>query len=202
MKSLKYIALFILLFSVLGCEKKVSSHQFEADVINSVFVEIVDTIYMDRRTMMPPPTPRIDFKTNKEDTIGYHDRLKEYWHYQDSIKKDKKRILIAVYGFLKNNGTNDDKFDLAPFKNNKKFDFQYTSKFPQERYWDINDLKSSLPVGTIEISGIQFNEAKTLGVLSAAASCGGGKCGRGFTITIENKSRKWKITKIVETWVS
>ncbi|KRD11301.1 hypothetical protein ASE21_06230 [Flavobacterium sp. Root901] len=180
-----------------------SESDFEKEVLNSVFVEIVDSINMDRRIMYPPPSPKIvNFKTGQTDTIGYHAILKKYWHEQDSIKKDKNRILIAVYDFIENNKIKDDKFDLTPFKNNKKYDFQYMSKFPEERFWDINDKKSSLPVGTISISKIHFNKTKTSGILKASASCGGGRCGRGFEITIKNKSGEWHISKIIDTWVS
>ncbi|MCD0469485.1 hypothetical protein [Flavobacterium sp. JAS] len=167
------------------------------------FIEIVDSIYMDRRIMLPPPGPRIvDFKKNIRDTVGYHDELKRYWHYQDSIKNSKARILIGVHDFIINNEIRNGKFDLSPFKNNKKFDFQYASKFPEERFWDVEDKKSGMPAGTIEISNIKFNKNKTLGTISASASCGGGKCGQGFEITIEKKSGKWHITKIKNTWVS
>jgi len=203
MKLSKFIFITLVLLSSFGCKKKeVTESEFEKEVLNSVFIEIVDSIYMDRRTMSPPPMPKIDFKTNKEDTIGYHDKLKRYQIEQDSIKNDKNRILIGVNDFIVSNGINDNKFDLTPFRNNKKFDFQYTSKFPEEIYWDINDKKSKMPVGTITIHKIHFNKNKTSGILEAGASCGGGKCGQGFQITIENKSGKWHITKIVDTWVS
>lgn len=204
MKLSKFIFITLILLSLFGCKKKqVSESDFEKDVLNNVFLEIVDSIYMDRRIMYPPPFPRtVDFKTGKRDTVGYHDELKRYQIEQDSIKKDKNRILIGVHDFIVSNGINDDKFDLTPFKDNKKFDFQYTSKFPEEIYWDINDKKSKMPVGTIKIYKIDFNKTRTYGVLSARASCGGGKCGRGFEITIENKSGEWHITNIIDTWVS
>lgn len=204
MKLSKFIFITIILLSSFGCKKKeLSESDFEKDVLNSVFLKIVDSIYMDRRTMDPPPFPRtVDFKTGKRDTVGYQAILKKYWRDQDSIKKDKHRILIGVHDFVVSNGINDDKFNLTPFKNNEKFDFQYASKFPEEIYWDINDKKSKMPVGTIKIHKIHFNKTKTSGVLDADASCGGGKCGQGFEITIENKSGKWHITKIKNTWVS
>ncbi|MBS7255132.1 hypothetical protein [Flavobacterium branchiicola] len=204
MKLSKFIYITLILLSLFGCKKKevFDESKFGTDVLNSVFLEIVDSVYMDRRTMLPPPMPRLDFKTNKEDTTGYHDNLKRYNFEQDSIKKDKHRILIGVHDFVVSNGINDSKFDLTPFKNNKKFDFQYISKFPPERLWDINDKKSKMPVGTITVHRINFNKEKTSGTLDASASCGGGKCGCGFTIKIENKSGKWHITKIYSTWVS
>lgn len=193
-----------MLLSFFECKKKeVPESEFEKDVFNSVFVEIVDSIYMDRRIMYPPPNPRIvDFKKNIRDTTGYQDELKKYWREQDSIKNDKHRILISVHDFVVSNGINHSKFDLTPFKNNKKFDFQYASKFPDQIYWDVNDKKSKMPVGTITVHKIYFNKTKTTGTLEASASCGGGKCGQGFEITIENKSGKWHITKIVKTWIS
>ena len=203
MKLSKSIFIILILLSFFGCKKKeISESDFEKDVLNNVFLEIVDSIYMDRRTILPPPPPKFNFKTNKADTIGHSAEVKKYWREQDSIKNDKNRILIGVYDFVVSNGINDSRFDLTPFKNNKKFDFQYTSKFPEERLWDINDKKSKMPVGTIAVHKIHFNKTKTSGTLDASASCGGGKCGRGFTITIENKSGKWHILKIVQTWVS
>ena len=204
MKLSNFIFITLILLSFFGCKKKeVSDSDFEKDVLNSVFLEIVDSIYMDRRTMDPPPFPRtVDFKTGRRDTVGYQAILKKYWHDQDSIKKDKHRILIGVHDFVVSNGINDSKFDLTPFKSNKKFDFQYASKFPDEIYWDINDKKSKMPVGIIKVHRIYFNKTKTFGTLSAWASCGGGKCGQGFTITIENKSGEWHISKIDVTSVS
>ncbi|QGK76161.1 hypothetical protein [Flavobacterium sp. SLB02] len=226
MKLSKVIFIVFILLSLFGCIKeKIDELQFEKDVLNNVFVEIVDSIYMDRRVILPPRTLRIEFKTNKEDTIGFHKELKEYWRDRDSIKNDKTRILIGVYDhvtkispqeneiIIKEINLSDytyeiskerDEFtvDLAQFKNNKKFDFQYLSKFPPVNVWDLNDKKSYMPVGALGISRIQFNKTKTRGVLSASASCGGGRCGRGFLIIIENKSGKWKIAEVIHTWES
>ena len=203
MKLSKFIFISLVLLSFFGCKKKeIPKSDFGIGVLNSVFLEIVDSIYMDRRTIVGPPMPSIDFKTGKEDTIGYHEKLKRYYFEQDSIKNDKHRILIGVHDFVVSNGINDSKFDLTPFKSNKKFDFQYASKFPDEIYWDINDKKSKMPVGIIKVHRIYFNKTKTFGTLSAWASCGGGKCGQGFTITIENKSGEWHISKIDVTSIS
>jgi len=224
METLKFIFISLILLSFFGCKKKeVDELQFEKDVINSVFLEVVDSIYMDRRIISPPPPPRFNSETNKVDTTGHRKELKEYWHHRDSIKNDKARILIAVNDLVgkisrfdkelldenckkihciydKTKERKSLKFDLIPFKNNKKFDFQYLSKFPK---FDTGNYQIyPTPVGSIEISRIQFNKTKTRGILPADASCGGGKCGRGFLIIIENKSGKWKIAKVIHTWVS
>lgn len=227
MKLSKFIFITLIILSSFGCKKKeVPESNFEKDVLNSVFVEIVDSIYMDRRIISPPPPPRFNKKTNKVDTTGHYKELKEYWRYRDSIKKDKTRILIGVYDTITKispletemiqkeidlSGYKYDTikeaeeytFDLKPFKNNKKFHFEKASKYPHEKDWNLNDISNSLiPVGTVFISRIQFDKTKTKGVLTAGASCGGGKCGRGFLIIIENKNGKWKVSKIIHTWDS
>jgi hypothetical protein len=227
MKLSKFIFITLVLLSSFGCKKKeLPESEFEKEALNSVFVEIVDSIYMDRRIISPPPPPRFDEKTNKADTTGHAAELKKFWHYRDSIKNDKKRILLGVYDRVGkissfetemiskevnlSNFTYDTlkegeefKFDLKPFKNNKKFRFESTSKYLHEKEWNLNDISNSLlPVGTIFISRIQFDKTKKSGILSAGASCGSGKCGRGFTIKIEKKSGKWHISKIIDTWES
>lgn len=213
MKKLFSTIIILLIAFQFSSQKKIDDLQFEKNVLNEVFEEIAGSIYRDRRIMIPPPMPRIDFKTNKEDTVGFHNRLNEYYRFQDSIKKDTTRILLAVYDSVKTyknnsfkksktNYVNDYKLDLNLFKNNKKFNFKSSSLFPSELYWDINDLKSSLPVGVIYVCRIQFNNEKIKGTLEAASSCGGGKCGQGYIITIEYKSGHWKVSKIKETWMS
>lgn len=227
MKLSKFIFITLILLSSFGCKKKeVSRHEFEKEVLNRVFVEIVDSIYMDRRLMLGPPPPMFNSKTNKVDTTGHSAELKEYLRYKDSIKNDKKRILLGVYehvGKISSMETEtiskeidlsnfaydtlkegeEFKFDLKPFENNKKFHFEKTSKYLHEKEWNLNDKSNSLiPVGTIFISRIQFNKTKTKGVLAAGASCGGGKCGRGFVVIIENKNGKWKVNKVIHTWDS
>ncbi|CAM3590052.1 hypothetical protein [Flavobacterium chungbukense] len=227
MKLSKSIFIILVLLSFFGCKKKeVPESNFEKDVLNSVFLEIVDSIYMDRRIVTPPPMPERDFKTNKEDTLGFHKKLKEYWRYQDSIKKDKTRILLGVYDKITKMSSleiemiqkeinildykydtlkeaEEYTFDLKPFKNNKKFHFEKASKYLHEKEWNLNDKSNSvIPVGTIFMSRIQFDKTKKSGILSAGASCGGGKCGRGFIVIIENKTGKWKIHKIIHTWTS
>lgn len=226
MKLSKFIFITLVFLSSFGCKKKeLPKSEFEKEVLKSVFVEIVDSIYMDRRIISPPPPPRFNEKTNKVDTTGRTAELKKYWRYTDSIKKDKKRILLGVYdhvGKISSMETEmiskeldlskytydtlkevkEFKFDLKPFKNNIKFNFQYMSKFPEMDFWNLNDENNKFPVGTIEVSRIQFNKTKTQGVLSVVASCGSGKCGRGFLVIIENKAGKWKVNKIIHLWTS
>ena len=230
MKLSKFLFICLILLSLLECKKKevekVDELRFEKDVLKNVFVEIVDSIYMDRRIISPPPPPGFNSETNKVDTTGHHKELKEYWRNRDSIKNDKTRILLGVYNDVEkissfetemivkqisisaytydvSKETDKYKFDLKPFENNKKFNFQKASKYPHEKDWNLNDISNvRFPVGTIWVSRIQFNKTKTRGILTAGASCGGGKCGRGFLIIIENKSGKWKIAEVIHTWES
>ena len=212
MKKLLPIITIALITLQLSCEHKTNELQFEKNVLDEVFEEIADSIYRDRRTMLPPPFPIFDFKTNKQDTTGLHIRLKEYHRFHDSIKKDTTRILLAVYDSVKtfnnhsskksNANVNDYKLDLTPFKSNRKFNFKSSSLFPDQLLWNIDDFKSVLPVGVIYVNRIQFNAKKNRGTLEAASTCGGGRCGQGYLITIEKKSGHWIILNIEETWMS
>lgn len=230
MKLSKFIFITLILLSFFGCKKKeiekVDELRFEKDAMKNVFVEIVDSIYMDRRIITPPPPPRFNSETNKVDTTGRHKELKEYWHYRDSIKNDKTRILLGVYTDVEkissfesemilkqinisaytydiSKETDSYKIDLKAFENNKRFNIQNISKYPDQDNWNLNDISNvRFPVGTIGVSRIKFNKTKTRGILSAGASCGGGKCGRDFQIIIENKSGKWKIVEVIHTGVS
>ena len=115
----------------------------------------------------------------------------------------EKQINISAYTYDISKDTDSYKFDLKAFKNNKKFNFQNTSKYLAEKDWNLNDISNiRFPVGTIWVSRIQFNKTKTRGILTAGASCGGGRCGRGFLIIIENESGKWKIAEVIHTWES
>jgi len=226
-KLSKPIFIILVLLSSFGCKKKeLPESEFEKEVLNNVFVEIVDSIYMDRRMMLGPPPPIFTSKINKVDTTGHATELRKYLHYKDSIKNIKERILLGVYeqvGKISSLETeiiskevelsnfaydtlkegDEFKFDLKPFKNNRKFRFESTSKYLHEKNWNLNDKSNSLiPVGTVFISRIQFDKTKTKGVLTAGASCGGGKCGRGFLVIIENKTGKWKVNKIIHLWDS
>ncbi len=223
MKIVKIIFIFLALVSSLSCKKQLSDLQIESNAVNEVFAEIVDSIYMDRRIILPPPQPKLNFKTNKEDIIGNKKQLKNYWLHHDSIKNDTSKIAIAVNDYVEkiwkedkkliiesykdSEFTYDDskdlkrfKLELKTFKKNKKFTFKYLSKFPEILYWNMYD--NMLPVGEITISRIQFNKNYTSGILAASSSCGGGKCGRGFLIVIKKKFGKWKVAKITQTWVS
>jgi hypothetical protein len=220
----KIILLSIVLIQLVGCRRSSNDVNFESDVIHDVFLEVVDSIYMDRRVMLPPKPPRYDNKTTAKDTIGYSKILAKYYSRQDSILNDKSKIKLVVDDYVEKITANDNiaitklfndlaiefdnfqdsnhfRLDLSKYSRNKKFNFRYASEFPQESYWDIS-IDSDLPVGAISISRIQFNRDRTMGVFPASASCGGGKCGRGFLILIKKKNNNWRIAKIIDTWVS
>ena len=223
MRLLKIILVFAFTIPFFSCEKRLSALQFEKNVLNEVFLEIVDSIYMDRRIMLPPPLLRFDSKTNKHDTLGYNQELQKYKHRQDSIRKDTAKIVIAVHDFVtkitkedkiiirnifKDSINYDTSKDVKQFKINlstfssksAKVTFKYASEVIPDRFWI--DSNKALPVGSVSVSRIQFSKNKSSATLTAGASCGGGKCGRGFIIIIVNKSGRWKIAKIIQTWVS
>lgn len=205
MKNLQLIILFIFVFSIFSCNNELDVIAFEKKVLHDVFEEIADSIYRDRRKILPPP---VFGKPNGENREAYLKRLNAFTEFRESITKSEDRILLAVVDTIKpykSSNEFDGKYyllDLSQFKYNKKFDFKPAKLFPDQLYWDINDFKSTLPVGIIQISRIRFNKTKTNGILRASSSCGGGKCSQNYEIEINQTSEDWRIKKITETSMS
>ena len=60
MRKLKIIFTIIISFAILSCEKKNSSLEIEKEIINNLFVEMVDSIHKDPRIYLTfPPNPDI-----------------------------------------------------------------------------------------------------------------------------------------------
>ena len=131
MKTVKITFLFSILFLSFSCKKELSNLQIERNTITEIFPEIVDSIYMDRRIILPPPPPKLDFKTNKEDTIGYHNQLKKYWQHYDSIKNDTAKIVIAVNDYVENIWEEDRKQIMEIYKDSE---FTYDRSKDSKRF--------------------------------------------------------------------
>ena len=76
----RYLLIFFFTCTLLSCDQELSDVEFEKDVLNQVFVEIVDSIYIDRRINIPP-APNLTEK-----------QLQRFKVYNDSIKNDPAKF--------------------------------------------------------------------------------------------------------------
>ncbi len=79
MKKLEVIFTLIISFTIFSCEKKNSNLEIEKEIINNLFVEMVDSIHKDPRIYLTfPPFPDIiyDQKAMKLGLIQQNTKLK------------------------------------------------------------------------------------------------------------------------------
>ena len=69
------------------------------------------------------------------------------------------------------------------------------------RFW--SDFYTRFPHtnGLIQLSGIGYSADRNLGALMVDVGCGG-LCGNGYIVVIKRENGRWRIVKIVNTWVS
>lgn len=228
MRKLEITFILIISFTIFSCEKKNSNLEIEKEIINNLFVEIVDSIHKDPRIYLTfPPFPDIiyDEKGNQigVDSTRYKTEIIKYNHKEELRKKDTSKLVIGVsekiykpskyeyetiqsyFKTLKlqidtTNNPIETRIDIENFKNNNKFRFKYLSEFSEGANILNNDGTFKFS-GGIAFSKIIFNERKQIGILCGNYLCEP-RCGIGYLIIIEKINNKWKIKKIEQTWQS
>lgn len=204
--KLKIVFLTLIFASLLSCKKQKTAIEFEQEVFYSVFNEIVDSVYIDRKLFLPPPF------WDKEKLEIHNKEIAEY-------KKDTSKRVVAIYhsvkGFLLNEelkkklidfDLNDSlnffksfKIDLSKI-NNQKLVFKYRSEFPENYNIWYGKYNFNL-AGEVYFSRIIFNKSNTKAYLQCGYSCGE-KAGQGFDVYIKKEKDKWVVEKIINTWIS
>lgn len=228
MKKLEITIILIISFTIFSCEKKNSNLEIEKEIINNLFVEMVDSVHEDPRIYLTfPPFPDIiyDEKGNQigVDSTEYKTEIIKYNHKEELRKKDTSKLVIGVsekiykpskyeyetiqsyFKTLKlqidtTDNPIENRIDIENFKNNNKFRFKYLSEFPEGANILNNDGTFKFS-GGIAFSKIIFDERKQIGILCGNYLCKP-RCGIGYLIIIEKINNKWKIKKIEQTWQS
>lgn len=228
MRKLKIIFTLIISFTIFSCKKENPNLKIEKEIINNLFVEMIDSIHKDPRIYLTfPPNPDIiyDQKGNKigVDSTKYKIEIIKYNNGEELRKKDTSKLLIGVsekiykpseyeYKSIKsyfkklkvqidtNSNSVENKIDLAKFKKNNKFRFKYLSEFPEGSNIINNDGTFKFS-GGIAFSKITFDVRRKIGILCGNYLCKP-RCGIGYLIIIEKVNNKWKIKKVEQTWQS
>tara|TARA_R110001583_G_scaffold113965_2_gene264424 strand:+ start:2483 stop:3157 length:675 start_codon:yes stop_codon:yes gene_type:complete len=218
------ILIFVLLSS---CQKKENDLEFEKNVMNEIFIDLVDSIYYDIRLSPLPKEPYLEKGISdslKNERIKKHKLfLAEREINQEKIKNDTSRIVLAVYDTIEkqsiSNGNELIKFnnveylfdsitkkieykiDLSKIKRSDKFIFKYWTDFPNDRKIWRNKSPYYLG-GLVSFSRIQFDKTKKHGVLKGGVGYGINDS-EGFRIYIKKDlNNKWVIDKIILTSIS
>lgn len=193
----------IITFVFFGCDKKVTSEEFEQNVFDKLFITIVDSTYIDQRlyTCFPEMGKPIYDKNGKWiglDSVGQHQRDLECEVKRSAFEKDTLNLVIAV----ENEGLINEKTDLSKYKTSK-FIFRHLSEHPRGKDLEYTEWKTEKInfAGVMSFSRIKFDSKKESGSLDVSYLCGG-KCGLGYSVYIKKVKDKWVIAKVEKTWIS
>ena len=194
-------AFLLLVLTIFSCEKKVTEEEFEQDVLNEIFLKVVDSTYKDRRLYTSFPESGKDVFDHKgnwigKDTVGQYRKDVVHEKRLEALKNDTLNLIIAIG----KGGLIDDKTELQRF-NSRKFRFKHLSELQPAAEYENWIAKYPKFAGVLVFSNIKFDVTKEYGFLNVSYYCGG-KCGLGYKITIKKIDHKWVISKVEDTWIS
>jgi hypothetical protein len=182
MKNSAQILVFLILLLV-GCkntesEKEISDVEFEQKVFNKVFINIVDSTYLDKRIYASPPT-----KEEAKDPNWIAE--------MEAIEKDTFNIVIAV----------DKRFKDAEQLKSAKFIFKDFKELPEIEDYKNWSEKYKKFAAVMSFAYITFDKAKENGKIEVSCRCGW-KAGIGYIVYLKKINGKWTVVKKEETWIS
>lgn len=193
--KLTIFLLVLILFT--NCTKKQSDLEFEQEVFYEVFPKILDSVYRDRNSHIPPPKDEEALKVyNKELAKYFEDKTKRVVSVDDEVKALFINNLIKFD--LKNFNINDTlalkksyNIDLNLLKKDK-YVFKYRSTFPESyNMWENAEYDFYL-AGEISFTRFLFNNKKNTAYLMCKYSCGM-RASETYEIYIEKKGENWII---------
>ena len=203
---MKRIIAILFLIILANCQKKETELEFEKQVMNEIFIDLVDSIYVDTRTMKIPSKPFLEKGISDSLKIEKLNKHKLLLEERDKriilIKNDTSRVVLAIVDTIaKITDKPEYKIDILQLKESKKYIFKYYSDFPKGRkLWT-----TKYPYyfgGTISLSRIKFNENKDFGEFSVGIGYYD-QDAQGFDVYIKKDTDdNWIIEKIKGTWIS
>jgi hypothetical protein len=208
-----------------------SEIDYEIQIINEIFQELTEKMYV-FKVFPPPPPPPPPILNRSDSTVGYDTMvyqtyLDNYKAQIEKLKADTQNIVLAINDSLfayQDNNLEYIKRSL-PSENylealnsivniNKKsvsidlIDFKNTGKYKLRflslfpKGFDIwKEDYDFVFGGVMHISRIYLNSNKDYGIFYCSFSCGG-ECGHGDIICIKRENNKWTIEKTIVIWIS
>ncbi len=230
MNLFKTILIFLII-SQFSCINNESKLDFEEEVMQELFLELIDSLHYEPNYIPPPPVPlpEIYFETTdqklkesiyKKDSLERIIFLAKYQKRVEKIKSYSGKKVIAIYDTIYELEENlgillKEHFQDVEYDGNNQSGYKFNlSQFSINTKYDFK-YSSEFPSGNekwkenhmthllnvISLSRIQFDRTKKYGVLEGGIIYGK-LSGNGFMIFIKKKSNKWTIDKIIDTWVS
>lgn len=206
MNRFKYLISSFLLFLVISCNNEEREVAYEQKVMNELFVEMVRRIHKDPSIYLKGPGS--EKERQNEQKLTRKDTSKLVVAVSDLISPPDKMDIPDILDFCKKEGikvtlpapAKSYKIKLQLFRDNPWYHFRYLSEFPEKGNFVKPDGTFSYD-GGIAFSRIQFDKDKQFGILAGTYVCQP-KCGIGYVIVLRRYGNRWKIDKVIGTWVS
>ncbi len=194
MKSIKLISLIIIsFFTLLNCKKE-SNYETESRVFDDIFISIVDSTLIDRRTYLGFEYSRKQIDSIKKDSLN---RIVAFIPKLGGIDSDDLKKIPKDYKSI-----SDSVWSFTPEKyNTNKYIFKKTAELPFDNSYENWKNKYPKFSGVLSFSQIYFDKEMQNGILSVTYTCGV-SCSVGYLLYIEKVNNKWKVKKVNNTWIS
>jgi hypothetical protein len=200
MSRVRFVFL-IVVTTLFSCEQPVTGEQLEREVLNEIFIKVVDSTYKDKRIYTSLPERGKDIFDHNgnwvgKDTVGQGKRDIDHKILIEALKNDTLNLVIAIG----KGGLINDQTELQHYCS-RKFIFKHLSELQPASEYDNWTAKYPKFAGVLVFSTIKFDVTNEHGSLDVSYHCGG-KCGLGYRVTIKKVNRKWAISKVEDTWIS
>ena len=198
---------FILLY--LGCAKKETPLEFEQNVFEQVFAEIIDSTYRDKRVYsFHCKTGKLYLETADSSLKENPECIRE----RQALKNDTLNLVLAIADSVHLIYQDDAQFISKEFQvldsktyridfskyPSRKFDFKYLSELKPDSEYENWEAKYPKFAGELSFSKIYFDKKKEKAIMTVEYGCGS-KCGLGYFVHLENINRKWVVAKVENT---
>lgn len=178
---------------MLNCTKE-SNYEIESKVIDDIFISIVDSTLIDRRTYLGFEYSKKQIDSIKKDSLN---RIVAFIPKLTSIESDDLKIIPKDYKSI-----SDSLWTFTPEKyNTKKYIFKKASELPFDNSYENWAKKYTKFSGVLSFSQIYFDKEMKKAILSVTYICGV-NCSVGYLVYIEKEKNKWKVKKVNNTWIS
>ena len=201
----------VLLFLFQSCEKKETDLQFEQNVLDQVFVDIVHQTYKDKRVYtFNCKEGKLILK--KGNSMGWdHPECEKQL---SALQKDTLGLVVAISDSVQPIDSNDKEFVPSAFKildkktyrialahhTSQKFRFKYLSELRPDDEFKNWSKKYPKFIGSLKLSKIYFDPERENGVVTVYYFCGS-NCGLCYVVYLQKNQEQWKVKKTESTWI-
>lgn len=203
MKKIVFLLVPILLVC---CSRKEISADEEKLILESTLPTVLDSIrfsvlsapYIDSLKNQYAKGKMLIIIKDSTEILSSEDQVRFLKNYKDaSMDIDSSYQTKTSSGLVKIKNRNPHK--LALTLSDKKYDFRLASQFREKGL----NAKEKVYCGELALSSVRLDDSKSKGLFSVSYSCCYQyDCGNGWVVLVTKTNGKWKVDKVIPTWIN